>query len=55
VNFDKLSRLKALLFQKHVALTSARETYALQVARSSTEIQSLLNTNFPSHFGELVG
>ncbi|KAJ1154556.1 hypothetical protein NDU88_007305 [Pleurodeles waltl] len=55
VNFDKLSRLKALLFQKHVALTSASETYALQVARSSAEIQSLLNTNFPSHFGELVG
>ncbi|KAJ1106917.1 hypothetical protein NDU88_004315 [Pleurodeles waltl] len=55
VNFDKLSRLKALLFQKHVALTSASETYALHVARSSAEIQSLLNTNFPSHFGELVG
>ncbi|XP_069094353.1 uncharacterized protein [Pleurodeles waltl] len=55
VNFDKLSRLKALLFQKHVALTSASETYTLQVARSSVEIQSLLNTNFPSHFGELVG
>ncbi|KAJ1135287.1 hypothetical protein NDU88_001727 [Pleurodeles waltl] len=55
VNFDKLSRLKALLFQKHVALTSARETYALQMARSSAEIQSQLNTNFPSHFVELMG
>ncbi|KAJ1121108.1 hypothetical protein NDU88_009236 [Pleurodeles waltl] len=55
VDFDKFSRLKALLFQKHVALTSASETYALQVARASAEIQSLLNTNFPSHFGELVG
>ncbi|KAJ1147055.1 hypothetical protein NDU88_013302 [Pleurodeles waltl] len=54
VNCDKLSRLKALLFQKQVALTSAKETYALQIARSSAEIQSLLNTNFPKHFGELV-
>ncbi|KAJ1181614.1 hypothetical protein NDU88_006819 [Pleurodeles waltl] len=54
VNYDKLSRLKALLFQKQVALTSAKETYALQIARSSAEIQSLLNTDFPKHFGELV-
>lgn len=54
VNFNRLSRLKALLFQEEVSLTSARETFDLQVAMTSSEIQSLLRTNNPQLFVELV-
>ncbi|XP_078514085.1 uncharacterized protein LOC144773106 [Lissotriton helveticus] len=54
VNFNHMSRLKALLFQEEVSLTSARETFDLQVAMTSSEIQSLLRTNNPQLFVELM-
>lgn len=54
IKFDFLSKLKAMFLQKDVALALAKETFDLQVAKSSSEIQTALHTNFPLHFGELV-
>ena len=54
IHFDKLGKLVALLPQNDVVLTSLAEMYALQVARSSSEIQTLLTTQFPQFFTKLA-
>ncbi|XP_078512423.1 uncharacterized protein LOC144772146 [Lissotriton helveticus] len=54
VEFNGMSRIRALLSQKEVALCSARETYVLHIANTRTEVQALLNTELPFHFCELV-
>ncbi|XP_078528634.1 uncharacterized protein LOC144806060 [Lissotriton helveticus] len=52
--FNGLGRIRALLSQKQVALSSARETYVLHIANTRTEVQALLSTDLPFHFCELV-
>lgn len=55
IQFDILSKLKAMLLKQSVSLTSATETYELQVANTSAEIHSLMHTNCPTHFSEMLG
>ncbi|XP_078521698.1 uncharacterized protein LOC144790946 [Lissotriton helveticus] len=52
--FNGMSRLRALLSQKEVALSSARETFVLHIANTRTEVQALLNTDLQLHFGEMI-
>ncbi|XP_078515021.1 uncharacterized protein LOC144773783 [Lissotriton helveticus] len=53
-DFHGMSRIRALLSQKEVALSSARETFVLHIANTRTEVQALLNTDLPLHFSELI-
>ncbi|XP_078497443.1 uncharacterized protein LOC144753732 [Lissotriton helveticus] len=54
IRIDTLSRMKTVLLQTPTRLTSSKETYDLQVARTTAEIHSLLSTNSPIHFAEIL-
>ena len=49
-----INKLVAGLIQKKLSLTSAAETFDLQAADSASEIQKLLQTQFPTHFADLL-